>query len=71
MGRTIDLLEILLVTLKARFSALVFDGKVLPFLDIAKAMIPVGEILAVHTEVVRHHKCPRDKNGPDQSDRHP
>jgi len=30
-------------------------AKRLPLLDIAKAMIPVGEIPAVHTEVIRHH----------------
>jgi hypothetical protein len=44
--------NLFLVTFGARIIAQVFDGKRLPFLDIAQAVESVGEIPAVNTEVI-------------------
>jgi lipoprotein signal peptidase len=49
----------------AGFPALVLNGKVFPFLNIAEAMITVGKVLAMDAKIVRHHERPRDENGPD------
>ncbi len=59
------------MTFKAGFSALIFDGEVFPFLDIAEAVVPVREVLAMHAEVIRNQKYPGDEDHPHQSDGYP
>jgi hypothetical protein len=62
VGRTAMRPRIVLVTLEAGVSALVLYGEVLPFLDIAEAMIVVGKTVAVNPKVIRHHKQLGEKN---------
>jgi hypothetical protein len=57
--------RIVLVTFETRSRALVLDRKVLPLLDVPEAMIVVGEAVAVHAKVIRHHKQPGEKNKSD------
>jgi len=46
------------MTLNAGVSALILDGKVLPVLEVAKAVIAVGEIPTMNSEVLRDQKSP-------------
>jgi len=50
------------MTLSAGVSALIFDGKVLPVLEVAEAVIAVGEIPAVNSEVIRNQEPPTGDN---------
>jgi hypothetical protein len=59
------------MTLSARVSALILDGKVLPVLDAAEPVIAVGEVPAVNPEIIRNQKAPTDDNYCDYADRHP
>jgi len=62
MSRTIDLLQVFLVTLQARFPTLVLDRKILPVLNIAEAIKVVSEAVAMDAEIIRNHKLPGDEN---------
>jgi len=62
VARASNRLHIFFVTFGAGLSALIFDGEVLPFLNIAKAMIAVGEVPAMHAKVVRNQKGPGNQD---------
>jgi hypothetical protein len=59
------------MTLSAGVSALILDGKVLPVLETAKAVIAVREISAMNSEVIGNQKPSGDDNQSDHSDPHP
>ena len=46
--------DIFFMTPSACVSALILDGKVLPVLDAAEAVIAVGEVPAMNSEVIRN-----------------
>jgi len=46
------------MTLSAGVSALILDGKILPVLEVAEAVIAVGEIPAMNAEVIRNQETP-------------
>lgn len=54
-------MNIFLVAFETVFPALVLNGEVLPFLNIAKAVIAVGEVFAVHAEVIGDNNKPCDE----------
>ena len=51
--------------------ALILDREIFPFLDITEAMVTVGEVLSVNSEVVRNKEFPGDKNRRYESDGYP
>jgi hypothetical protein len=59
------------MTFKAGFSALIFDREIFPFLNIAEAVEAVGKVLAMHAEVIRNQKYPRDEYHPYESNGYP
>jgi len=71
VARASNRLHIFFVTFGAGLSALIFDGEVFPFLDIAEAVEAVGEVLTMHAEVIRNQKYPGDEDHPYQSDGYP
>jgi len=60
MDRGVIQSNIFFVTLRAGVSALILDRNVLPVLDTAEAVIAVGEIPAMNSEVVRYQNPPTD-----------
>jgi len=46
--------DIFFMTLNAGVSALILDGKIFPVLDTAEAVIAVGEVPAMNSEVIRN-----------------
>jgi len=48
------------MTLSARVSALILDREVFPVLEVAEAVIAVGEIPAVNSEVIRNQEPPAE-----------
>ena len=52
------------VTFSAGILPTVLHGKILPFLNIAEAMIIVGEAVAVNAKVVRDQKTPGQEYQP-------
>jgi hypothetical protein len=71
MSRGVEQLNIFLVAFNTGFSALVLDRKVFPLLNITKAMIAVGEIFSVDTEVIGNQNKLGDQDRSDQSDCYP
>ena len=62
VARAINHLHIFFVTFGAGLSALIFDGEVLPLLNITKAVIAVGEVPSMHSKVVRNQKGPGNQD---------
>jgi hypothetical protein len=62
VGRATMRPRIVVMTLEARGRALILNGKVLPLLDVAEAMVVVGKTVAVHAKVIRHQQQPGEKN---------
>jgi len=58
MGRGAIQADVFFMTLNAGVSALILDGKVLPVLEAAEAVIAVGEIPAMNSEVIRNQETP-------------
>ena len=50
------------MTLNAGVSALILDGKIFPVLDTTEAVIAVGEVPAMNSEVIRNQKPPTEDN---------
>jgi hypothetical protein len=48
------------MTLSAGVSALILDGKVFPVLEVAEAVIAVGEIPTMNSEVLRNQNSPAE-----------
>lgn len=51
-----------IVTLDTGVSALILDRKIFPVLDAAEAVIAVGEIPAMNSEVIRHQNPPTEED---------
>jgi hypothetical protein len=51
--------------------ALMLDGEILPVLDTAKAVIAVGEIPAMNSEIIGNQEPAADDDQTDHSERHP
>jgi hypothetical protein len=60
MHRALDLSNVFFMTLSAELSALILDGKGLPVIEIAEAVIAVGEVPAMNSEVIGNQKPPAE-----------
>jgi hypothetical protein len=71
VGRSIQLRHVFFMTFNAELSSPVLDGEIFPFLNVAQAVIAIGEVPAVNSEVIGNQKLSGYKYQTDQADRYP
>ena len=68
MGRRIEHQHVFFMTFNTGLSSPVLNGKVFPFLYVAQAMIAIGEVPAVNSEVIGNQELSGHKDQTDQTD---